>query len=67
MSSVIALMQDADGVAITSIDEAADDQVDVIHIDVGDAGVLDTDMSKRDLARMVARGRAAAGRYLPDK
>jgi predicted acylesterase/phospholipase RssA len=67
MSSVIALMQNADGVAITSIDEAADDQVDVIHIDVGDAGVLDTDMSKRDLARMVARGRAAAGRYLPDK
>ena len=32
MSSVIALMQDADGVAITSIDEAADDQVDEVAL-----------------------------------
>ena len=45
---------------------AAFDRVDVIFIDVGDAAMLDTEMSKEDLARMVARGREAAERYLSD-
>ena len=58
------LMQDAEGQALTS---KAREGIDVIYIDVGDAAMIDTEMSKEDLARMVARGREAAERYLPDK
>ena len=57
------LMQDAEGQALTS---KAREGIDVIYIDVGDAAMLDTEMSKEDLARMVARGREAAERYLSD-
>ena len=64
LGSLDTLMQDAEGQALTS---KAREGVDVIFIDVGDAAMLDTEMSKEDLARMVARGREAAERYLPDK
>ena len=63
LGSLDTLMQDAEGQALTS---KAREGVDVIFIDVGDAAMLDTEMSKEDLARMVARGREAAERYLSD-
>ena len=57
-------MQDAEGQAVTS---KAREGVDVIFIDVGDAAMLDTEMSPDDLAKMVARGSEAAKRYLSER
>ena len=64
LASLETLMQDAEGQAVTS---KAREGVDVIFIDVGDAAMLDTEMSPDDLAKMVARGSEAAKRYLSER
>ena len=60
LAAVSTVMQDGEGLAVTSKHEG----VDVIFVDVGDSGALDTVMSKNYLAKMVSRGREAAERYL---